>query len=158
MIRKNNKKGFSLVELLVVITIIAILSVVAYTALGGQTAKARNSKRAQDLGTVQSTLEIYFIENANKYPDNLSDLVPKYMPKIPTDPSSATQEYSYAHDSSFKKYQLGATQETEDTPSFVKAYVIGNGDSLLTNSVKYDHSATCTATDQSPTCIPYFLP
>lgn len=64
---KNLKKGFSLVELLVVITIIAILSVVAYTALGGQTAKARDSRRMQDIATIQSALEIYFVSN-NRFP------------------------------------------------------------------------------------------
>jgi len=157
MIRKNNKKGFSLVELLVVITIIAILSAVAYTALGGQTAKARNSKRAQDIGTIQSALEIYYIENANKYPADLDTLKPKYMPKIPTDPSSATQQYSYGVDSNKKAYQLAATQETETEP-FMKAYVIGNGSDLI-SGVKPTDGTDCGAavTDGSPTCVPYKL-
>ena len=72
MFTKNLKKGFSLVELLVVITIIAILSVVAYTAVGGQTIKARNSKRMEDLTAIQQALEIYAIANNNKYPDSLN--------------------------------------------------------------------------------------
>ena len=62
-LKNSRKSGFSLVELLVVITIIAILSVTAYVALGGQTEKARNSRRMQDLTTIQSALEIYYIDN-----------------------------------------------------------------------------------------------
>ena len=95
-------KGFSLVELLVVITIIAVLSVVAYTAVGGQTGKARNSRRQQDVSTIQSALEIFYIENNNRYPSQLDDgaagstddLVPKYMPKMALDPATDAK-YDY---------------------------------------------------------------
>ena len=62
MIKKISKKGFSLVELLVVIVIIAVLSVVAYSAIGGYTVKARDSKRKQDLGIMQQAMEIYYAE------------------------------------------------------------------------------------------------
>lgn len=153
-------------ELLVVITIIAILSTVAYMALGGQTAKARDSRRVQDLGTIQSALEIYFIENGNKYPDVLATgLVPKYMPKLPTDPSSPeagpVKNYLYDHDGTFKTYQLSATLETETTP-FVKAYVTGNSTTDLLTGVKPDGTGCALpgdvkVKDASITCIPYTL-
>jgi len=87
MFRKTFKKGFSLVELLVVITIIAILSVVAYTAVGGQTIKAKNSKRLQDIGAIQTALEFYFVKNG-KYPVALSDMGKDIISEIPKDPAS----------------------------------------------------------------------
>jgi len=133
----KNKKAFSLVELLVVITIIAILSVVAYTALGGQTAKARNSRRIQDVSTIQSALEIFFIENNSAYPDRLddgnqadssNDLVPKYMPKMALDPATDA-EYTYGVSGSNKRYQLAATIENDDET--YEAYVIGNSETDL---------------------------
>lgn len=128
MFKKTFKKGFSLIELLVVITIIAILSVVAYTAVGGQTIKAKNSRRMQDLSTIQTALEIFFIEKG-EYPSELDDgtagsdddLVPKYMPKMALDPWGVP----YAYAKSGKQYQLAATIESEDeNPN--TAYIIGN--------------------------------
>ena len=170
MIKRFNKKGlsrskqrgFSLVELLVVITIIAILSVVAYTALGGQTLKARNSRRAQDLSTIQSALEIYFIENGNKYPTQLDDgmplttidLVPKYMPKMPKDPTKA-DDYVYVYDSATKTYQLSSTQEIGDPP-FMAAYVIGNGSDLIAGK-KAGTGADCSPVVDGEDCVPYRL-
>jgi prepilin-type N-terminal cleavage/methylation domain-containing protein len=129
---RTHKKGFSLVELLVVITIMAILSVVAYVALGGQTAKARNSRRMQDLGTIQSALEIYFVNNNNRYPAALSNLVTaELMTSVPTDPSGtdvAPISYAYAKSATSKKFQLAAT--LEEGESF-KAYVVGNSSDPL---------------------------
>ena len=164
MLTKNIKKGFSLVELLVVITISAILSVTAYVALSGQTEKARNSRRQQDLSTIQSALEIYYIEMGSKYPSLLTDLTPKYMPKQSTDPASTestTIKYEYIHNSN-KKYQLGATLEDDSATYFVKAYVIGNSDSDLITGVKANDGTTaCTVDSDAPggdkTCIPYKL-
>ena len=158
---RARRAGFTLVELLVVIAIIAILSVTAYVALGGQTAKARNSRRMQDLSAIQNALEIYFVENYSKYPTQLEDdgvpsnveLAPKYMPVIPTDPIPGSS-YAYAVAGNNKTFQLAATLEEED--GSYKAYVIGNGSGLITTGV---NSTTCVGAcpveDGSTTCIPY---
>lgn len=52
-------RGFSLVELLVVITILAIISTVAYTNLTGSTEKAKNSKRIEHLSSMETALMMY---------------------------------------------------------------------------------------------------
>lgn len=170
--------GFSLVELLVVITIIAILSVVAYTALGGQTEKARNARRQSDLSTIQSALEIYFIEHNNKYPSELDDgslvstdidLVPKYMPKMALDPTTG-QKYDYKTNGTFKKYQLAATLEDDSLVSElgVKAYVVGNSTTNIMSGLglipaNLPTETSCTVNGLDPTngydedCIPYKL-
>lgn len=54
-----NKNGFTLVELLVVISIMAILSSVAVASYSGITAKARDSQRIKDLQAIKQGLELY---------------------------------------------------------------------------------------------------
>jgi general secretion pathway protein G len=168
-------KGFTLVELLVVIAIIAILSVTAYVALGGQTAKARNSRRMQDLGAIQNALELYFVENNSRYPEALDDealdddLVPKYMPTLPTDPWGEDYEYVYAVSGNQKSYQLAATIENDsDADDAYEAYVIGNSDTdLIGRRGDFETSAGVTAegeecsngtsVEDKGTCLPYML-
>ena len=56
------KQAFTLVELLVVITILAILSVVAYQSFGWATDKAQNTTKKANIALLWSTLEIFNTE------------------------------------------------------------------------------------------------
>ena len=49
-LKKNDKKGFTLVELIVVLVILAILAALLIPALTGYIDKARNSRLSQRLG------------------------------------------------------------------------------------------------------------
>lgn len=60
----RNSSAFSLVELLVVITILAILSTVAYTSFSGSTDKAKNSKRLEHLGSIETGLQMFYQEKS----------------------------------------------------------------------------------------------
>jgi len=146
---KKSKKGFSLVELLVVITIIAILSVTAYVAMGGQTVKARDAKRKQDLSTIQSALELYALNNS-RYPASLTYgtegapdylLTKQYLSQIPTDPNG--HNYAYALSVDNKSYNLGATLEIDGLLENYAAYIVGNSITLMktTNGKYYNTTA-----------------
>ncbi len=52
------KQWFTLVELIVVITILAILWSIAFISLQGYSSDARNSKRTSDLSSIQSSLTV----------------------------------------------------------------------------------------------------
>ncbi|WKZ24399.1 MAG: prepilin-type N-terminal cleavage/methylation domain-containing protein [Patescibacteria group bacterium] len=117
MITKN-KKAFTLIELLVVIAIIGILSTLVIVSLGDSRAKARDSKRLNDVRLMINALELYY-ENNNEYPPSLvfgdpleaNDIV--YMSKVPENPTPRTdgncpnKDYSYALDGAGTSYSLG---------------------------------------------------
>ncbi len=56
--RNTKKQAFTLVELIVVITILAILGTIAFISLQGYSQDAKNSKVTSDLWTLASAIEI----------------------------------------------------------------------------------------------------
>jgi general secretion pathway protein G len=62
--------GFTLIEMLIVIAVVAILAGVVLTGVAGFQASARDSRRVGDLKNVQSFLELYF-NKCNRYPGGL---------------------------------------------------------------------------------------
>jgi len=81
--------GFTLVELLVTISILATLMAVLLPNLMGSRQRARDSKRIQELGMVKNALRMYYNDN-QVYPGvadgvadtNLSDVLLDYVPGI----------------------------------------------------------------------------
>ncbi|MEM5782315.1 MAG: type II secretion system protein [Candidatus Aenigmatarchaeota archaeon] len=57
-----SKKGFTLIELAIVLLVIGILAGVVLRNLGGFTATARDSRRQADLRNVQTYLSQYFLK------------------------------------------------------------------------------------------------
>lgn len=60
--KKMNKKGFTLIEMLVVIAIIAILVAIVIPTVNNATTKA---KEATDIANIRSTVAQYQIDNMN---------------------------------------------------------------------------------------------
>ena len=61
------KKGFTLIELMVVVGIIGLISSMVLVSIQGARGKARDAQRIQEFSQVQKALEIYFAEK-EKYP------------------------------------------------------------------------------------------
>ncbi len=78
--------GFTLIELIVVITIIGILSTIALPALRQVPVKAAEAVLKNDLRAMRDVIDQYYADQGN-YPPGLEELVEKgYLRKIPIDP------------------------------------------------------------------------
>ena len=60
--RKLNKKGFTLIELMIVIAIIGILAAIAIPQFAAYRTKSYNSASQSDLRNVLTTLEAYYAD------------------------------------------------------------------------------------------------
>jgi len=124
------KKAFTLVELIVVITILAILWTIAFISLQWYSRDARDSKRTADLWNMKTSLELFHVNTWNyPAPDNPSiishswdtvwyqwsvwDQVTtnlKQLTEKPLDPLTQA-EYIYSTTWSYKEYQVLALYE-----------------------------------------------
>lgn len=91
--RARRKAGFTLIELMVVLAVIATLLAIALPRYFSSLEKSREAVLRQDLATLRETLDKYYGDKG-KYPDALEDLVAsRYLRSVPVDPitdSSAT--------------------------------------------------------------------
>jgi len=110
---KNNKKsGFTLFELLVSISIIAVLTGVAVVSFGGLNKKTRDARRSSDLEKIRLTLEAAR-QIGDTYPatGSLSTLVSmKLLEAVPTDPKTKAI-YPYIRGATNYTYAIGTSME-----------------------------------------------
>jgi type IV pilus assembly protein PilA len=64
---KNNQQGFTLVELLVVVSIIAILAVIGIVIYSGVQKGARDAKRKGDVDALSNALEAHYNTTVNQF-------------------------------------------------------------------------------------------
>jgi len=74
MWRARQHKGFTIVELLIVIVVIAILAAITIVAYNGVTQKANASVAQNNASEVEKKLKLYAVENGDAYPADLSSI------------------------------------------------------------------------------------
>jgi prepilin-type N-terminal cleavage/methylation domain-containing protein len=72
-------KGFTLVELLIVIVILGILATITVFAVRGITDQGQDSACATDKATMQTAVEAWYAQNGTTVFAVEGDLVPDYM-------------------------------------------------------------------------------
>src|SRR5664279_4691862 len=86
MTRRTGDRGFTLIELMVVISIIIILMSVAIPRYQASILRARETVLRDDLYTLRSVIDQYTLDK-QKAPQSLNDLVDAgYLKQLPKDP------------------------------------------------------------------------
>ena len=109
----QNAAGFTMIELLVVILIIAILSGIVYRTINarGLQAKTRDAQRIQDLGVLHRAAELYRAANRTYPTDLYAELVPAYINVAPNDPVTDVPYYYQSANYNNAMYVLVAEME-----------------------------------------------
>lgn len=130
MVNRKNK-GFTLVELLVVVAIIGLLASIVLVSLNTARQKARDTRRLGDLRQVAIALELYYDNNNNAYPTVIGCTTANwtgtmstalegggYMTEVPVDPiNNATYFYAYSSPTPSTEYVLKARLEITTNPA-----------------------------------------
>ncbi len=80
----RGRRGFTLIEMVVVVSMILILLAIALPMYNRSIVRAREARLHQDLATLNKQIQEYSLDK-KKAPQSLQDLVPGYMKFIPDD-------------------------------------------------------------------------
>jgi len=127
-IRMNSSRGFTLIEVMVVVVILGILAAIIVPRIMGRPEEAKRTKAAVDIKGVEQALNLYKLDNG-MYPNTeqgLEALVKKpetapvpnkwkeggYLSKLPLDPWGSPYQYLSPGDhGDFDLYSHGADGE-----------------------------------------------
>lgn len=113
MKRSRKHKGFSLLELLAVVTILGIIAAMVVPRISTSKSDAQTRVHAQNKAEINSAVERYYIDNGTWPATDLSNMLPtstppqyNYLPSgIPINPLTGTANYT-----------IDATSHRVDTP------------------------------------------
>ena len=137
-------KGFTLIELMIVIAIIGILSAIAVPKFAHLIRKSNEAATRGNLATMKSAVSIYYSENEGKFPNTIGSLTSpvaggtsgKYLKEVPE-----VKIPPYGGNSSGR-----AAETATVTAGWAKGWMLNPNDINTAVSVEIDTSTSAKAT------------
>ena len=90
--RPPRTSGFTLMEMMIVMTLIVILAGIGLAVYGNSVQRSKEAVLKEDLFQMRDAIDQYYADK-NKYPASLEDLVSeKYLRSVPVDPFTANAD------------------------------------------------------------------
>src|SRR5262245_62666698 len=90
--RRRHPRGFTLIEMLIVMTLIVVLASVGLLAYQSSVRRGREAVLKEDLFRMRDAIDQYYADKG-KYPVDLNELVTtNYIRRVPVDPMTGSAE------------------------------------------------------------------
>lgn len=93
----QNEKGFTLIEIMIAVVIMAILATVVTPKFKDLIVKSKETKLKESLNIIRSAIDVEFTKRNGKYPDQISASMFKEL-SIPSDPLKDNSVVVYTED------------------------------------------------------------
>jgi general secretion pathway protein G len=119
----KTERGFTLIELMIVVSIVGILAAIAAPSYQWGLIRAREAVLREDLYIFRSTIDQFYADQG-KYPDSLIELTKPdkpYMRDVPKDPFTKSSE----------TWQIEAPPQTDGQEVKGSVYNVRSGSTLI---------------------------
>ena len=91
----KKKRGFTLVEIMIVVAIISLLALLAVPAWASARERAITAQCLNNLRQLSSAKDQFQLERNNQVPTSMADMTPEYIKRVPTCPAGGIYQFAF---------------------------------------------------------------
>ena len=133
MTNKNSKKGFTIIEVVLVLAIAGLIFLMVFIALPALQRSQRNTRRRQDMARILSAFNDYQANNNGSFPTDFDSFIVKYV-----DPSCKDNEGKYKAENCSDQ-----AVDPDGSPYKIKAGTIGTNPEEGSHEIHFYTKAKC---------------